>query len=95
MTVPRSQHSMFLADGRLMVAGGYTGSLDSGMTLMDGWNETVEYLDEERGEWNILKNLPHLHPNVGNHEEIKKFVSVPVENLDEKTLEKFRDLLKI
>ena len=94
MSVPRSEHSLFVADGRLMVAGGYTGSLDSGMTWIDEWNQTVEYLDEERREWNYLKNLPDLDVERNDEREtFKKFVSVHVDDLSEKTLKKFRDLL--
>ena len=77
MLVPRSNYSIFVADGRLTVAGGYTGS---------GLTETVEYLDEKIMKWKFAKrNLPDARSAMGS-------VSVPVDNLNEEALNKFRDL---
>ena len=77
MLVPRSNYTLFVAEGRLTVAGGYTGS---------GLTETVEYLDEEKMKWKFgKKNLPDARCGMSS-------VSVPVDNLKEETLKKFRDL---
>ena len=77
MLVPRSNYSLFVAEGRLTVAGGYTGS---------GLTETVEYLDEEKMKWKFGKrNLPDARSAMSS-------ISVPVDNLSEETIRKFRDL---
>ena len=56
MLVPRSNYSLFVAEGRLTVAGGYTGS---------GLTETVEYLDEEKMKWKFGKrNLSDATSNI-------------------------------
>ena len=77
MRIPRSNYSIFVADGRLMVAGGYTGS---------GLTETVEYLDEEIMKWKFWKK------NLLDARSAMSSVSVPVDNLSDETLKKFRDL---
>ena len=77
MLVPRSNYSIFVADGRLTVAGGYTGS---------GLTETVEYLDEKVMKWKFAKrNLLDARSDMSS-------VSVSVDNLNDETLKKFRDL---
>ena len=78
MLVPRYDHSLFVAEGRLTVAGGYT----TGMEL----TETVEYLDEEKMKWKFGKmNFPDARSAMSS-------ISVPVDNLSEETIKKFRDL---
>ena len=77
MLVPRSNYSLFVAEGRLTVAGGYTGS---------GLTETVEYLDEEKMKWKFGKM------NLLDARSAMSSVSVPVDNLSEETIKKFRDL---
>ena len=77
MLVPRSNYSIFVAEGRLMVAGGYTGF---------GLTETVEYLDEKMMKWKFAKG------NLANARMDMSSVSVPVDNLSDEALKKFRDL---
>ena len=77
MLVPRSNYSIFVAEGRLVVAGGYTGS---------GLTETVEYLDEKVMRWKWGKR------NLLDARSAMSSVSVPVDNLSDETLKKFRDL---
>ena len=76
MLVPRSNYSIFVANGRLTVAGGYTGS---------GLTETVEYLDEKIMKWKFGKR------NLLDARSAMASVSVPVDNLNDETLKKFRD----
>ena len=61
-----------------MVAGGYTGS--------GGLTETVEYLDEKIMKWKFGKG------NLVDATSAMSSVSVPVDNLSDETLKKFRDL---
>ena len=77
MLVPRSNYTIFVFDGHLMVAGGYTSS---------SLTETMEYLDEEIMEWKFGKKylLDARSPMTS--------VSVPVDNLSNETLKKFRSL---
>ena len=77
MLVPRSNYTIFVVDGHLMVAGGYTSS---------SLTETMEYLDEEIMEWQFGKKylLDARSPMTS--------VSVPVDDLSDETLKKFRDL---
>ena len=77
MLVPRSNYSIFVAEGRLMVAGGYTGF---------GLTETVEYLDESMMKWKFAKG------NLADARSAMSSVSVPVDNLSDEALKKFRDL---
>ena len=77
MLVPRSNYSIFVAEGRLTVAGGYTGS---------GLTETVEYLDEKTKEWKFAKR------NLLDATYAMSSVSVPVDNLNDESLKKFRYL---
>ena len=78
MLVPRSLYTIFVAEGRLVVAGGETGS--------GGLTETVEYLDEKIMKWKFAKG------NLFDARSVKSSVSVPVDNLSDETLKKFRDL---
>ena len=77
MLVPRSLYTIFVAEGRLVVAGGYTGF---------GLTETVEYLDEKIMKWKFAKG------NLVDARSAMSSVSVPVDNLSDETLKKFRDL---
>ena len=78
MLVPRSNYTIFVAEGRLMVAGGYTTGF--------GLTETVEYLDEKIMKWKFGKG------NLVDATSAMSSVSVPVDNLSDETLKKFRDL---
>ena len=78
MLTPRSNYTIFVAEGRLVVAGGYTGF---------GLTETVEYLDEKIMKWRWFDkgNLVDARSGMSS-------VSIPVDNLSDETLRKFRDL---
>ena len=79
MLVPRSNYTIFVAEGRLVVAGGVTTGFEE--------TETVEYLDEKIMKWKFGKgNLVDV-PSCA-----MSSVSVPVDNLSDETLKKFRDL---
>ena len=62
-----------------MVAGGYT-------TGSGGRTETVEYLDEKIMKWRFAKG------NLDAPRSLMSSVSIPVDNLRDETLKKFRDL---
>ena len=79
MLVLRSLYTIFVAEGRLVVAGGFTN--EEGEET-----KTVEYLDEKIMKWKFGEG------NLVDATSAMSSVSVPVDKLSDEALKKFRDL---